>query len=307
MSSRELLLAIDNGSQSLRALVFDPAGRLLACARVPLPPGKAPRPGWAEQEPAVFWDALCAACQALWREHGVDPAAIAAVALTTQRASVVCLDRAGQPLRPAILWSDRRTTAGLPPVGGIWGQLFKIAGLRCTIAYLQANAESNWLRTHEPDIWRRTHRFLLLSGYLNYRLTGSFVDATGSQVGYLPFDYKNKRWAAARDWRWAALGIAPEQLPELVATGTELGRICASAAAATGLPAGLTVIAAAADKACEVLGAGALASDTACLSLGTAATVNVTSTRYIEPQLFIPPYPAAVPDRNNLEVQIFRG
>jgi len=92
-----------------------------------------------------------------------------------------------------------------------------------------------------------------------------------------------------------------------VAPGQVLGEVTAAAAAATGIPAGLPVVAAAADKACEALGAGCLEPHVGCLSYGTTATVNTTHRRYVEAIPFMPPYPAAVPGAYSLEVQIYRG
>jgi sugar (pentulose or hexulose) kinase len=96
-------------------------------------------------------------------------------------------------------------------------------------------------------------------------------------------------------------------LPDLVPPGARLGEITPAAAEATGIPAGLPLIAAAADKACEVLGSGALDSHVACLSYGTTATINTIHRRYIEVIPLIPPYPAAVPDGYALEIQVYRG
>ena len=88
---------------------------------------------------------------------------------------------------------------------------------------------------------------------------------------------------------------------------TQLGEIDARAAEQTGIPAGLPLIAAAADKACEVLGSGCLEPEIGCLSYGTTATINTVHHRYIEPTRYLPPYPAAAPGRYTMEVQIFRG
>jgi sugar (pentulose or hexulose) kinase len=156
---------------------------------------------------------------------------LAGLTLTTQRGTVINLDRNGQPLRPAIVWLDQRKTHGMSPVGGWWGILFKVAGLRRTIAYLQAESEANWIAHHQPDIWLNTDKFLLLSGYLTYKLTGRFVDSIGCQVGYIPFDYRKLRWASPRSWKWQVLPIHRNQLPELVAPGHLLGEVCGSAAA----------------------------------------------------------------------------
>jgi sugar (pentulose or hexulose) kinase len=303
----EYLLAIDNGTQSVRALIFDPQGTLVVKVRVPIEPYYSNAPGLAEQDPQVFWDAVCSACQSLWSEHGVAKDSIAAVALTTQRATMVNVDKDGQPLRPAIIWLDQRRTEGLPPVGGLWGAGFALAGASETVAYLQAEAEANWIRTHQPDIWQSTHKYLFLSGFLTYKLTERFVDSIGCQVGYVPFDYKTQDWARSWDWKWRAVPMDKSILPDLTPVTGVLGEITTAAAEATGIPAGLPLIAAGADRACEVLGAGCLEPHIACLGYSTAATVNTTHTRYIEVIPLIPPYPAAVPDAYNLEIGVFRG
>ncbi len=305
--AEDVILAIDNGTQSVRALLFDLRGNLVAKSRVPIEPYFSEHPGWAEQRPEYFWESLCQACRGLWLEPGVSKAAVKGVALTTQRATVVNLDSDGSPLRPAILWLDQRRTEGLAPVGGVWGLLFRLARVRDTVAYFQAEAEINWIRQYQPDIWRKTHKILLLSGYLTYRLTGRLADSAGCQVGYIPFDYKRLQWATPRDWKWQAVPVGAAQLPDLVPPAGQIGTISAEAAAATGIPAGLPLIAAAADKACEVIGSGCLEPHIGCLSYGTTATINTTHRRYIEVIPLVPPYPAAVPGAYSLEIQIFRG
>jgi len=307
MNDKDLILAIDNGTQSLKALIFDLGGNLLFKERIPFRPYVSPRPGWAEQDPDLFWKALCQACHGLWKQRGVPRERIAGVALTTQRGTVINVDKKGRPMRPAMLWLDQRRTYGLPPVGGIWGLLFQLAGVRHTVAYLQAEAEANWIRTSQPEVWEKTHKFLFLSGYLTYRLVGEFVDSVGCQVGYVPFDYRRLKWASARDWKWKAVPMDPDRLPRLLPPGETLGRLTQDAAEATGIPEGLPLIAAAADKACEVIGSGSLEPSVGCISYGTTATINVTHDRYLEAIRLIPPYPSAVRGRYSMEVQIFRG
>jgi hypothetical protein len=76
------ILAIDVGTQSVRALLFDPQGHLVHKVRVPIEPYVSPQPGWAEQDPDYFWENLCAACRRLWQEAPVPKDAVAGVALT---------------------------------------------------------------------------------------------------------------------------------------------------------------------------------------------------------------------------------
>lgn len=300
-----LILAIDVGTQSVRAIAFDPTGALVAASKVDIEPYFAAQPGWAEQEPTYYWEKLGEACRGLMEK--IPAAAIRGIALTCQRATIVNLDERGEPLRPAMVWPDQRRVSGEAPIGGAWGILFRVAGVRETVARFQADAEGNWLRKHQPEIWRKTAHYLLLSGYITQRLVGRYVDSVGCQVGYIPFDFKRLKWAKPGDWKWQATNLEPRTLPELVQPTGELGRISAEAAAATGLPEGTPLIAAASDKACEVLGAGCVSPDAACLSFGTTATINTTSPRYVEVIPLVPPFPAATPGAYSTEIQIWRG
>jgi sugar (pentulose or hexulose) kinase len=301
------LLALDVGTQSARALVFDAQGRLLGKAQQAFEPVYvSPQPGWAEQDPERYWDAICACSRQLWRE-GLRPDDVAAVALTTQRATMICVDAGGQVLRPAIVWLDQRRCTAPPRLSALWRAAFRVAGAAPLVDHLQREADANWLAQHEPALWRETDKFLFLSGWLTQRLVGEYVDSSGCQVGFVPFDYKRLDWASPADFKWQAIAVRRQQLPRLVPPGGRLGVLTAAAGEALGLPAGVPLTAAAADKACEVLGSGATAADTAQLSFGTTATINTTQTRYVEVQRMLPAYPAAVPGAWNTEIQIYRG
>nr|WP_218573192.1 FGGY-family carbohydrate kinase [Pseudomonas sp. L-22-4S-12] len=301
------MLAIDNGTQSVRALLFDLAGNLLGKGKVELEPYYSEHPGWAEQDPEYYWTSLGEACRRLWASVDIDKRLIAGVSLTTQRGTLINVDEAGKPLRPAILWLDQRRAEVAGHIKGPWGWLFKLIREEATVDYFRAQAEANWIAQQQPQIWASTHKFLLLSGFLTHRLSGRFADSVGSCVAYLPFDYKRLCWARPSDWKWQAIPIQPSMLPELVKPGERLGSITADASRHTGIPEGLPLIAAASDKACEVIGAGGVEPSTACLSYGTTATINTTRSTYLETIPLIPPYPAAIPDHYNTEVMIFRG
>ena len=99
----------------------------------------------------------------------------------------------------------------------------------------------------------------------------------------------------------------PAKLPDLIPPAGALGEITSEASQATGIPEGLPLIAAAADKACEVIGAGCLDPAIGCIGYGTTATIAATHQRYMEPIPLIPPYPSAVPGAYCLEIQVYRG
>lgn len=307
MPADPLILAIDNGTQSVRALLFDTRGNLVGKGKQEIEPYFSREPGWAEQHPDYFWEQLGEACKLLWNSTEATQDQVAGVTVTTQRGTVINLDENGQPLRPAIIWLDQRHANVEGPVKGLWGWLFKLARLEDTINRFREKTQANWIAQNEPEIWAKTRHFLLLSGYLTYRLTGEFRDSTGSQVGYLPFDYKKHRWAGQRDFKWQTMPIERSMLPELVAPGKTLGHLTDEACRHLGLQKSLPVIAAASDKACEILGSGGLTPDIGCMSYGTTATINTTSKRYVEPIRLMPPYPSALPGHYSTEVMIYRG
>lgn len=307
----DLILTIDNGTQSVRALLFNLSGELVAKSRVELEPYFSRQPGWAEQEPEYFWQMLGQCCQALWQQAKVIEQGyqqrVAAVTVTTQRGTVVNLDAKGEPLRPAILWLDQRLCQQNKAMPWYWRLAFSVVGQNKVIDYFRRKSQANWLAQNEPKVWQNTDKFLLLSGFLTHRLTGQYQDSIGSIVGYLPFDYKKQDWASDWDWKWQALPIKHAMLPNLVKPGELLGEITEQAAQHTGIKLGTKLIASASDKACEVLGSGCIEADTASLSYGTTATINTNNANYVEPQAFIPPYPSAMPDHFNSEVMIYRG
>src|SRR6266571_3654332 len=102
--SDKTILAIDNGTQSVRALLFDLNGNIVAKSQVHLEPYFSTHPGWAEHDPEDYWQAVCKACRGLWLQPGADKTKVQGVSVTTQRGTVINLGKDGQPLRPAITW-----------------------------------------------------------------------------------------------------------------------------------------------------------------------------------------------------------
>ena len=277
VSQSKYVLAIDNGTQSIRALVFDDQGNVVAKSKVDLEAYFSTQPGWAEQEADYYWQSLSQACQDLWAQGIVSPSQIEGVSLTTQRYTMINLDENKKPLRPAIVWMDQRRAEVEKPLGGIWGVLIKVLGLTNVIAELRAKARDNWISQYQPEIWAKTKHYVSLSSYLTYKLTGQLKDSTGSTMGYLPYDYRKQEWAKKSDLKWKLLAAKREMMPELVSPSDELGEVTKSAAELTGLPAGLSMIAAASDKACEVLGAGGLDPHIGLLRCGLSAICHSAS------------------------------
>ena len=298
-------LAIDNGTQSVRALIFDEFGTEIAKARVPIEPYFSEQPNYAEQHADYYWQKLTEACQKLWQSCEIKPEQIAGVSLATQRYTMICLDKDKQPLRPAIVWMDlrRAETHNI----GFLHPLTKLIGMGELVKDAQQKARCNWLAQNEPEIWAQTAHYVNLSAYLTYQLVGELIDSNGHSVGYLPYDYKAQTWLKPNTLKWRLFSCTPEQMPKIIPPGQTLGEISAKAAKVTGIPEGTPMIAAASDKACEALGAAGLSADTACLSFGTTATINTIPPDYIEILKHMPAYTAAAPHYYNHEYMIYRG
>ncbi len=307
-TSSDLILSIDVGTQSVRFILFDRMGEAILLIRSEIEPYFSEAPGRSEQHPEYYLQKLIETSQRFFAELSTaDKNRIRAVTLTTQRGTVINLDKNAQPLRPAMVWLDQR----LADVGAFpqahWRLALRTVGQREAVIHAIKNAECNWIMQNQPEIWAKTDKYLFLSGYLCHKLTGKFVDSVGSIVGYQPFNYKKQEWAGSSHLNYKMFPVERNKLPDLVRPGEVLGTISAEISAQTGIPAGLPLIAAASDKACEVLGSGVFAPGTACLSYGTTATVQTTHEKYFELIPFFPSYPSAIPGFFNTEIMIYRG
>ncbi|ABV34015.1 MULTISPECIES: FGGY-family carbohydrate kinase [Pseudothermotoga] len=305
----DVILTIDCGTQSLRALLFDPDGKLVEMHKEEYPQTyTSPKPGWAEQDVEVYIKALSKACSIVKEKNSALWKKITAVTVTTQRDTCVFLDKDGSPLKPAILWLDQRMAEFDSRLPLHYKIGFKIVGMNKAAMISAKKCKANWVRQNEPEIWQKTHKFLLLSGWFHYLLTGKFIDSVANQIGHIPFNYKKLTWADPKhDYQPYLFQIEKDKLPDLAQPATVIGTLTKKASQLTQIAEGTPVIAAGSDKGCETIALGCLTESVACASLGTTTTMQITSRKYLEPLKFMPSYPAVIPYRFNPEVEIFRG
>lgn len=304
---KENLLSVDCGTQSLRTIIFNKEGDILAKVKREYEPYQSPRPGWAEQDPEIFWSALVEGCRRLKEEAPEAFGQIAGVGVTTQRDTMINLAEDGSVLRPAITWLDTRKAEGSYRPGPLTRGIFKMMGKDKAIRKTMRDGKCNWIRENQPDIWKKTWKYVQVSAFLNHRLTGEVFDSVASMVGHLPLDFKRRRWDKAGSLKGKLFPLEEEKRYTLMESGERGGRVTPEAARITGLAEGLPVVACGSDKSCETLGMGCLDTSRASLSFGTTATVEVTTPRYMEPLPFLPAYCAASPGAWLPEVEIFRG
>lgn len=306
-NSKSYLFVIDAGTQSIRAVLIDLDGNICEIERTLVEPYFSDQPGYAEQDPEYLWESLCKTTKTFFNNSSIDKSKIKGVSITTQRATVINLDIDGKPLRPAIIWLDqRKAKVGEWPTG-ITKKGLQLINMYESLAYAIKEGEVNWIRQNQPEIWEKTNKYLLLSGFFLHRLSGKYVDSTGSTVGFLPFNYKNHEYSKPGEINSKMFPVERQKLADLVLPSQQIGNITTDASEKTGIPEGLPIIAAASDKACEVLGSGCISPEIACLSYGTTATIQTVNNKYVEILKFFPPYPSAIPNHFNTEVMIYRG
>ena len=281
MNNQSTIISIDCGTQSLRVIIFGEDGSVLAKKQIMYKPCVSPRPGWAEQDPAVWWGAMCTGVAALKSSHPDLIARAKGIGITAQRDTVILIGKDGNVLRPAITWLDTRKARGRYHPNFIMKAALKAVDYYEKIMHSQSDGQCNWIQENEPEIWKKTWRVLMVSGYLQYRLTGIAADSPSSLVGHIPFDHKKQKWASRGHITAKIFPIDDDKKCSVVQSGKEIGRVSAQGALETGLPASL--------------------------SFGTTATVEICTDRYTEPIRFLPAYSAAYPGRWVPEIEIFRG
>ncbi len=307
MADKNYVIALDSGTQSVRAVLFDRAGGVVALAQAPHEPYFSVNPGWAEQSPDDYWSKLCRVTNELMKKVTVDLREIAGIGITTQRGTFVPVDRQGTALRPAIIWLDERINENPPPLSMAARAVFAIAGQSSAIEYVRKHSKFLWVKNNEPGVYAKAYKFMQISGWFVQRLTGEFKDSVGMVTGLWPLDYKKLEWHALR-LAHNAFGLEPEHMVDLFPPDTVLGRVTAAASAETGLPAGLPVVVGAGDKQSEVLGAGAIEPGIGVISYGTATCMEIFTRKYLNDRaLRFFTWPAALPGTWDIELFIHRG
>lgn len=305
---KPLVLTFDVGTQSARCLLVNQEGEFEDICQIKYnEPYYSRNPGWAEQRPDFYYDRICEAGKLICDRNQDKLSRIIAVTLTVIRDTVLCLDSENKPLRDIILWLDKRQADFNNPFPLSKRLIFKIAGMKEATEIIYRASVSNWIQQNQPELWAKTAKYVMLPTYLNYKLTGVLSDSEANMIGHIPFDYRHRRWRTKKDLSRCICDVPDDKLCTLVKSGETIGKITRQFSEASGVPEGLPLIATGSDKGCETLGLSVVKENKAAISLGTTATIQLALKRYVEPQKFMPAYPAVPNDMFNPEIEIYRG
>jgi xylulokinase len=282
-----LLLGIDVGTSSVKAVLLDLRGNLCAVCQAEYPLHHI-RPAWVEQEPEDWWRATCQAVREALAKVPRASERVLGLAVSSQAPTLLPLDRSGRPLRPAMIWMDRRAeseAAGLTELLGA-EEIHRITGNRPDAFYLAARLL--WLRNHEPEVLRRTWQFVQVNGFVNYRLTGRLAMDPAHAVLLQLRNYATGEWSEAL---CSACGVDPAQFPEVMESHRVQGEVTVEAADATGLLPGTPVMAGTVDSASAALEVGVVEPGIAAEMTGTSTVVIIPNDRgFTAPALIAMPH-----------------
>jgi xylulokinase len=265
-----VFLGIDVGTSGTKSLVMREDGKILASATAEYPLFS-PKPGWSEQQPEDWWDAVVDSVKKSLKSARAKPDDIAGIGLSGQMHGSVFLDKSGAVIRPAILWNDQRTAAECADIERKAGGREKLIGLVANPALTGFTAPKIlWLRKNEPKNFDRCVQILLPKDYVRYRLTGEFATEVSDASGTLLLDVRNRKWSQQL---LDKLDLSSKLLPKVYESEEITGKLSDVAARALGLKKGVPVVGGGGDQAAGAVGNGIVRRGVISATMGTSGVV----------------------------------
>lgn len=263
-------LGVDIGTSGTKTLAMREDGEILGSAMAEYPLSN-PKPGWSEQSPADWWQAVVDSVRKVLRQAKLKPADIGGVGLSGQMHGSVFLDRKHQVIRPALLWNDQRTVAEC-------AEIESRAGGRAELIRMVANPALTgftapkilWLRNHEKRNFDRTVQVLLPKDYVRFCLTGEFATEVSDASGTLLLDVVHRCWSTELLQK---LDLSSSLLPKVYESEDVTGVLTESAAKQLGLRAGIPVVGGGGDQAASAIGNGIVGRGVVSATMGTSGVV----------------------------------
>ena len=246
----KLLLGIDIGTSACKVAVFEKSGKVIAQTNKPYKLYY-PNPGWVEQDPDEWWNAIVDGIKEILKTVSADD--IAGIGIDGQSWSAIPVDKDGNCLHNTPIWMDTRARDICERVVSEVGfdEIFEVAGNGFEPAY--TTPKMLWFKENKPEIYNNTYKFLQSNSYIGMKLTGNMTQDLSQGYGIHFFDMKKCQY----DEKLAEkLGLSVDKVPELVECHSVIGEVTEEAAKITGLAVGTKVVAGGLDAACGTLGAG---------------------------------------------------
>jgi xylulokinase len=285
-------LTFDIGTTSVKVVLYARDGALLAKS-IRGYSLATPAVNWYEADPDAYWAAVVDGTRQILSTTAVDPGEIRSISGCSQGETVIFLAEDGRPTRPALVWLDLRARAESEELSTLASrdELYRMTG-QTDFDPTWTAAKVLWVKRHEPEVFRRTTRLLLVEDYITWRLTGRACSTANLLSSSLFADVHHRRyWERFVDF----LGIA-QLLPEIIEPGDLVGTLAPAAAAALGLDPRTIVVKGAMDQATSAIGAGNLFPGIITETTGSVMGIGVTSSRFDpDPAVRLPYLPHVQP------------
>lgn len=269
------LLTFDVGTTSMKAALFSERFEVLDTFHSEYEL-LTPQKDWVELDPDVYWNKLKAAIGS-FLSRGTDRKGIKVITITTQGETLIPIDINGTPLDNAMVWIDNRAKAEADFLNEAFNQdeYYRTTGMP-DLTPAAPIAKILWIKNNKPELYERTHKFLLIEDYLIFKLTGKLVSEQSllSSTGYLNIN-TGAYWREILD----AAGISIGKLPQILPCATVVGNVTNTAAIETGLDTTTVVSTGAMDQISSAVGAGNIMPGIITETTGTALVIAATVER----------------------------
>ncbi|HEY5586965.1 MAG TPA: FGGY family carbohydrate kinase [Ruminiclostridium sp.] len=269
----DYLMGIDIGTTAVKVLIIDKIGNIMVKSNVEYDL-LLPHIGWVEQNAESMWQSVKSAVKLALNTFAGDCSEIRAISLSTQRDTLVCVNKDNYPIRNMITWMDSRSSAQCAKMERDIGtdRVYEITGVG--ISTIWTLAFILWLRENEPDNFQKIACFGLVHDFILCRLGAEehYLD-TSNACQTMLFDLKMGVWSSEL---MEYSGLSEEVLPILVQPGTKVGILSQALAAEFGMPDGIMLVSGGGDQQCASLGAGAICDGDVEIGIGTAANILAT-------------------------------
>jgi xylulokinase len=268
-------LGLDIGTSGVKAILIDRAGKALGEETAKAVEPVRPRPGWSEQNPADWWTACLAACDALSKSHPSEMAAVKGIGLSGHMHGAVLLGKSDEVLRPCILWNDGRSAAECREMEAALPRLRDIAGNIAMPGFTAPKIA--WVRKHEPEVYAKIAKVVLPKAYVRLLMTGEHVEEMSDASGTLWLDVGKRDWS---DDLLAVTGLTRSHMPRLVEGSAPSGNLKPELMQRWGMSGTVVVAGGAGDNAAAACGIGAIRPGEGFVSLGTSGVLFVSNDRF---------------------------
>jgi xylulokinase len=297
----QYLIGIDIGTSSTKTTIIDRDGTIITWVDEEYSI-QSPHPGWAEQDPETWFAAVVNTLRRAVEQSRIPVDRVAGIGLAGQMHGLVCVDKSGLPLRPAIIWADHRSKAEVDDlIGRIGtGRLAEWTGNPAATGFMLPSWL--WLVKHEPQVAASTRYLMLPKDYIRYRLTGTFGSEPGDASSTLLFDPHTRTWSKPL---LVEISLEPDRLPPVSESTAVAGGLLPDIAAATGLLCGTPVVFGGSDVSLQALGQGITEPGTVSCTIGTGGQLFAPLASPVhDPKLRLHLFCHSIPDRWHLEAAI---